>query len=129
MWCGTLVGVTVSKREFDLRPSPADNIGKGTTGTARVRPSKRPVPRVQVEVLICRTSDIRNIGRRCRSQPGPELRFTRFANAREQFDQAAYDRLAANQIEFKIEPVKLSRAGNAQPISQPRKHQLVLVIR
>ena len=90
-----------------------------------MRPSKRPVPRVQVEVLICRTSDIRNIGRRCRPQPGPVLRFAWFADAREQFDQAAYNRLTANQIEFEIETVKLGRAGNAQPISQPRKHQLV----
>jgi hypothetical protein len=37
MWCGSHVGVAVSKREFDLRPSTADNIGKSTTGTARVR--------------------------------------------------------------------------------------------
>jgi hypothetical protein len=115
MRCGSRVGVAVSKREFDLRPSTADNIGKSTAGAAGVRPSKRPVPRVQVEVLICRTS--RNIGRRCRPQPGPVLRFAWFADAWEQFDQAAYDRLAANQIEFEIEPVKLGRAGNAQPIS------------
>ena len=42
---------------------------------------------------------------------------------------AVPDRLTANQIEFEIETVKLSGAGNAQPISQSRKHQLVLVIR
>jgi hypothetical protein len=106
MGCGSHVGGAVSKREFDLRPSTVDNIGKSTAGTAGVRPSKRPVPRVQVEVLICRTPDIRNIGRRCRPQPGPVLRFAWFADAREQFDQAAYDRPAANQIEFEIEPVK-----------------------
>jgi hypothetical protein len=44
MGCGSHVGGAVSKREFDLRPSTVDNIGKSTAGTAGVRPSKRPVP-------------------------------------------------------------------------------------
>jgi hypothetical protein len=46
MGCGSHVGGAVSKREFDLRPLTADNIGKSTAGTAGVRPSKRPVSRV-----------------------------------------------------------------------------------
>ena len=52
MGCGSHVGGAVSKREFDLRPSTVDNIGKSTAGTAGVRPSKRPVPITRANVNV-----------------------------------------------------------------------------
>ena len=94
-----------------------------------MRPAKRAMPGVEIQVCITRRANVGHVRRRRRPQPGPELRALRISGPGEQLEGTAQDGPAAHFVQLRVVAVQLRRAGNAQPLAQPREHELVLVVR
>jgi len=67
-------GLPSEKVELRLGPAPAHDIRERAARTARERPPERAVSRIEEEVGVFRSPDEREIARRGRPQPRPEMR-------------------------------------------------------
>src|SRR6185503_12648921 len=61
----------LARREFDVGPAPADEVGEDACGPAGEGPAERAVAGVEVQVWILRAADAGDIARRRRPQACP----------------------------------------------------------
>src|SRR2546429_4854147 len=115
--------------KIDLRLAAAHDVGDRAAAAASMRPAERAMPGVEIQVCITRRANVGHVRRRRRPQPGPELRALRISGPGEQLEGTAQDGPAAHFVQLRVVAVQLRRAGNAQPLAQPRAHELVLVVR
>lgn len=94
-------------------------VGDGSAGAAGLRPAQRAVSGVEIQVGVARAADVRDVRRRRRTQPRPQLRMIDVACAGEQLINAAQDGGAARRIGRGVVAGEFRGAGNAQAPAQP----------
>src|SRR5437667_11157182 len=70
--------------KIDLRFAAAHDVGDRAAAAASMRPAKRAMPGVEIQVCITRRANVGHVRRRRRPQPGTELRALRITGPGDQ---------------------------------------------